>query len=173
MDTTKEQVLELVKETIETFGVTLDESGEAVEEGPGKLDGLPLTVLYFYNLIMGGMSVDTYEDEIGYTHTEFEIGQVENETIPGCLSLTDGTDNIIDIWENDQGFIQYSFKSEAFKYPETKRIRVTVDVYATVPYHTDIEDASELFDSLFVISQVNPEENLDISYVPETVEQME
>ena len=159
-----------LQEAIE--GHDMNEDGTEVQDGCGKYARLPLTFLYFWNLTMNGEPGDTYEDEVGNTHHQFEIDEDEAKHIPGCVDLIEarGNGRIIDMWEDDNGFLHYDFRPNKKTDTGTRRVCFNVSVFVDVPDDFDFESEADVENFVTIIPKEGKGE-LDISVVTESVDE--
>lgn len=140
-----------------TEGHEMNEDGTFTVEGTGKWDNQPLTFLYFWNLTMNGEPGQTYQDEFDQMHSQFEINPEEACSIPGCVELIEFHDgnNILDMWEDDNGFMHYTFNKEMktdYEDPEgTRKVRITLTVEIDIKNSVEIDLENFDFDEIGMV----------------------
>ena len=73
---------------------------------PGKFEGDPLYVPYFWDMALQGLADDDYFDEGDVLISVFQITEKYAATFP---ELESEIGMLIEVWENEQGFVYHDF----------------------------------------------------------------
>lgn len=78
-------------------------NGTIVE--PGKFEGEPLYVPYFWNAALEGFSDEDYVDEFGTLISTFRIADEERRRFPALDKASS-----LQLWEDSQGFVYHCLR---------------------------------------------------------------